>query len=70
MNSFRFSEARCQRALPMAFAAYKEGLQPHYLEGYHNAKVNRQMVSLFQSCHKNVFSWEWTVSNSNLNTPC
>ena len=35
----RFSEARCQRALPMALAAYKEGLQPHYLEGYHNAKV-------------------------------
>ena len=37
----RFSEARCQRALPMALAAYKEGLQPHYLEGYHNAKVGR-----------------------------
>ena len=39
VHPFRFSEARCQRALPMAFAAYKEGLQPHYLEGYHNAKV-------------------------------
>ena len=30
----------------------------------------RQMTSLLQSCHKNWFSWEWTVSNTNLNTPC
>ena len=27
----------------MAFAAYKEGLQPHYLEGYHNAKVTKDI---------------------------
>ena len=22
------------------------------------------MVSIFQGCHKNLFSWEWPVSNS------
>ena len=26
--------------------------------------INRQMVSLFQGCHKKWFSWEWTVSNT------
>ena len=36
----RFSEARCSKALPLAFAAYKEGLQSHYLAEVHNAKVN------------------------------
>ena len=37
---FRFSKARCAKALPVAIAAYKEGLQSHYLEEYHNAKVD------------------------------
>lgn len=36
----KFSEARCAKALPMAFAAYKEGLQSHYLAEVHNAKVH------------------------------
>ena len=36
----RFSEARCSKALPLAFAAYKEGLQSHYLAEVHNAKVS------------------------------
>ena len=35
----RFSDARCAKALPMAFSAYKEGLQSHYLQEVHNAKV-------------------------------
>ncbi len=30
--------------MPLAFAAYKEGLQPHYLEEYHNAKVSQGYV--------------------------
>ena len=36
----RFSDARCAKALPMAFSAYKEGLQSHYLQEVHNAKVS------------------------------
>lgn len=36
----RFSEARCAKALPLAFSAYKEGLQSHYLAEVHNTKVN------------------------------
>ena len=35
----RFSEARCAKALPMAFASYKEGLQSHYLAEVHSSKV-------------------------------
>ena len=35
----RFSDARCAKALPMAFSAYKEGLQSHYLQEVHNSKV-------------------------------
>ena len=35
----RFSEARCAKALPTAFAAYKEGLQSHYLAEIHSSKV-------------------------------
>ena len=39
----RFSEARCAKSLPMAFAAYKEGLQSHYLAEVHNAKLLQAM---------------------------
>ncbi len=35
----RFSEARCAKALPIALNSYKDGLQSHYLEEYHNSKV-------------------------------
>lgn len=35
----RFSEFRCNKALPLALAAYKEGLPSHYREEYHKAKV-------------------------------
>ena len=35
----RFSEARCAKALPTAFAAYKDGLQSHYLAEIHSSKV-------------------------------
>ena len=35
----RFSEMRCQKALPLAVQAYQEGLQGHYVEEIHNAKV-------------------------------
>lgn len=42
----RFSESRCAKALPNAVAAYKEGLQPHYLYDYHQAKL-LQAVTLF-----------------------
>ena len=39
----RFSESRCAKALPMAFAAYKENLQSHYLAEVHNAKMLQAM---------------------------
>lgn len=35
----QFSEARCAKALPLAIASYKEGLQSHYLQAYHSSKV-------------------------------
>lgn len=35
----RFSESRCAKALPLAFAAYKDGLQSHYLAEIHETKV-------------------------------
>ena len=42
----RFSESRCAKALPNAISAYKEGLQPHYLQDYHQAKL-LQAVTLY-----------------------
>jgi hypothetical protein len=40
----RFSEARCAKALPQAFVAYKEGLQSHYLAEVHSVKVNKDWI--------------------------
>lgn len=37
----RFSEARCAKSLPVAMSTYKEGLPSHYLEDFHNAKVDK-----------------------------
>ena len=60
--------------LQFKVATYSEGfvILPSMLLGHGSMAsavlLNRQMVSLFQSCHKNWFSWEWTVSNSNLNS--
>lgn len=39
----RFSETQCGKALPLAFAAYQEGLQSHYLAEVHNAKLLQAM---------------------------
>ena len=39
---------RCAKSLPMAFAAYKEGLQSHYLAEVHNAKL-LQAMSLYSN---------------------
>ena len=39
----RFSDSRCAKALPMAFAAYQENLQSHYLAEVHNAKMLQAM---------------------------
>ena len=51
----RFSDARCAKALPMAFSAYKEGLQSHYLQEVHNAKVNVYRKFMFsKKPHKNL----------------
>ena len=44
----RFSENRCSKSLPLAFAAYKEGLQSHYLAEVHNAKL-LQAMSLYSN---------------------
>ena len=35
----RFSEARCKKVLPLAFAAYQEGLPTHYTKAYHEGRV-------------------------------
>ncbi|KAK4311693.1 hypothetical protein Pmani_016826 [Petrolisthes manimaculis] len=35
----RFSDARCAKVLPLAIAAYKEGLPPHYTHLHHQHKV-------------------------------
>ncbi|CAB3373921.1 Hypothetical predicted protein [Cloeon dipterum] len=37
--SIRFSEARCKKVLPMAFAAYQEGLPTHYTKAYHEGRL-------------------------------
>ena len=42
----RFSESRCAKALPIAMAAYKEGLPQHYLQEFHNAKVVFRLQNL------------------------
>jgi Smg8_Smg9 len=39
----RFSEARCKKVLPLAFAAYQEGLPTHYTKAYHEGRVGNIM---------------------------
>ncbi len=54
----KFSEIRCQKALPQAFAAYKDGLQEHYTEDLHNAKFI-QAMSLFSMTARGPSSAEY-----------
>ncbi|XP_059470994.1 nonsense-mediated mRNA decay factor SMG8 isoform X2 [Neocloeon triangulifer] len=37
--SIRFSEARCKKVLPLAFASYQEGLPTHYTQAYHDGRL-------------------------------
>ena len=48
----KFSENRCSKALPQAFAVYKDGNQAHYSEEYHNAKVATINASFCLSINK------------------
>jgi len=42
--SIRFSEARCKKVLPLAFAAYQEGLPTHYTKAYHEGRVRTSKI--------------------------
>lgn len=38
-TELRFSDARCAKVLPLAVAAYKDGLPPHYTQMHHQEKL-------------------------------
>ncbi|XP_063224663.1 nonsense-mediated mRNA decay factor SMG8 isoform X2 [Bacillus rossius redtenbacheri] len=43
-TDMRFSEARCGKVLPVALAAYQEGLPPHYMRSYHERKLGHALA--------------------------
>jgi protein SMG8 len=45
-TDMQFSEARCEKVLPLALATYQESLPPHYNETLHLSRVSNRVFSV------------------------